>query len=218
MKVCEVSGGFDSALSALMAASTGARVWPIYFDYGQKYERQERAAAQYVVDQIRNKCERCERLHVAVVDMQVRALEGTVSPYVPIRNLVFCALSANYAQSVSAEVVTVGSKTVEFRADDPYCFRDCTSEFYEKVGDLVRLASESSAWPIRFEQPLVVDGAPLTKREVLLRLEQAGFDLRRLWSCYSDTPAPCHSCYHCKVMAECVENCSDLKKYAGVWG
>lgn len=216
--VAEVSGGFDSAMSAYMAASTGRPVHPLFVDYDQPYAPQELQAAKYVVDHLKQ-FPNVNDLEVRYTDIALRSPPGSVSEYVPIRNLVLCSLSANYAQSVDASSVYVGSKTSEWREGDPYSFRDCTTEFYDRVSDLVALASETPDLVVKFEQPLIINGLPSTKHQVMRGLFELGVNLENLWTCYSDSPFPCKACYHCRVADECVRSDAGLlEAYAGVWG
>jgi 7-cyano-7-deazaguanine synthase in queuosine biosynthesis len=106
--------------------------------------------------------------------------------------------------SIGYDTIAVGNKTLELRPGDPYCFNDCSREFYTELGKLATFASQGSN--IDFIMPLIGPNGPLTKREVVEYVSAHGFDVRKLWSCYADRVRPCGECYHCAEI-----------KAAGVW-
>ncbi|KKN68000.1 hypothetical protein LCGC14_0455560 [marine sediment metagenome] len=213
--VCELSGGYDSALSTLLALRKYDSVFGVFTNYGQVYAEQERASAEYLAEWFtrypswrgltRLKC----TLSQALPDQ-------SDSPYIPVRNLVLGTLSANFAQAHGANVVVVGSKTTEYRPDDPYCWYDCTTEFYEGMGALVSLAAEAGH-EIRYEQSLILDGQPLTKAQVLEALIDEGIALIKLWNCYEAGERPCQKCFHCLDMRKTLEGMGQLTRFEGWW-
>lgn len=221
--VCELSGGFDSAVTTILALEGVNNVHGFFVDYGQQYVKQERAAVAYMDSWLREKYgERYKGVRIVSVDLCLvlrdRKDAAAVPEYVPIRNLVIGALAANFAESVGAQVVSVGSKTTEYRPDDPYCFYDCTTKFYRELSSLVNLASQPGV-RVSFVQQLVEDGVPMPKWKVLKNLDARGIDLRRLWNCYrtDGEPVPCNSCFHCGLMPADLELAGLAEKYKDTW-
>lgn len=209
--VCELSGGYDSAYSTKLTLDAGAQVTAAFVDYGQPYARQEREAAQYLASWFAARYPHFERLVNRQVTLEMGLAAGGVPvAYVPIRNLVIGTIMANLAEAVGAEEVVVGSKTTTHRDDDPFCFWDCTTEFYERMGDLVTRCSEKGV-SVRFSQPLGARALP--KSLLLLNLREAGVDLGSLWNCYEGGHVPCRRCHHCVLMRRDLETAGLLALY-----
>jgi 7-cyano-7-deazaguanine synthase in queuosine biosynthesis len=216
--LCELSGGFDSAAATVLALREGHTVHALCALHGQEYDKQELAGATYVAAFLRDKYgERFKKLHVAAVSLMQELPDAkTPRAYVPIRNLVLGALSANHAQALGAEAVVVGSKTTVMRPDDPYCFFDCSTAFYEQLGQLVTAASQPGQ-SMRFVQALVRDGVPMSKADVVRLLLDEGLNLRGFWNCYGAGLKPCRTCAHCIEMANVVREVGCHHDYADWW-
>ncbi len=205
MKVlCHLSGGFDSAASTLLIAEQEHEFATLLIDLGQPYSEQEQQSSRAFQDFLHGKYPQTYKGHFTrMVDMEL-SQEGEVSAYIPVRNLVIGAMSANLALAHGYEAIAVGNKTLELRPDDPYCFNDCSFEFYRKLGDLATFASQYKN--IMYVMPLIRGGTPMTKQEVVLYIKDRGFDPSNLWSCYTNQYKPCGECHHCIEL-----------KDAGVW-
>lgn len=217
--VCELSGGFDSAAAAISSCGQYEEVYGYFIDYGQVYAEREREAARYMSNFLTARCpDKWKGLREVQVDLsQQLSGQDASNPYIPIRNLVLGTMSANYAQSIGARVIITGSKTVEYREDDPFCWWDCTSEFYAELGALVNLATEEGS-EVTYRQILVrSDKIPLTKVEVLEVLRGEDVDLRKLWNCYAGGVEPCRDCFHCTDMREQVASMGLADEFAGWW-
>ena len=201
--VSHLSGGFDSAASSIKVAKLGFPFYTLMIDLGQSYLKQEISAAHYLVEYLKNKYPNYLGHKTLKVEMAL-SQEGQVGAYIPVRNLVIGSMSANYALAVGATHIAVGNKTLELRPNDPYCFNDCSREFYNQLGSLCTFASQGST--IEFLMPLVENGVPISKRDLILFLDEQGIDVTKLWSCYETAERPCGVCYHCKEI-----------KAAGVW-
>lgn len=202
--IAHLSGGFDSAASTLLVAETGATFKTLLIDLGQPYAEQEIKAARAFSVFLAQKYNNYQGHHILSVDMAL-SQAGEVSAYIPVRNLVIGAMSANLALALGYDAVAVGNKTLELRPEDPYCFNDCSREFYDKLGGIATFASQGKH--VEFLMPLIdpIQG-PLSKRAVVELVAQAGYDPRLLWSCYNAAERPCGECHHCHEL-----------KDAGVW-
>jgi len=214
--LAHLSGGFDSAASTLKVANTGVTFRTLLINLGQPYLLQERKAAETFAGWLSEKYPNYLGHHELKVDMAL-SQQGQVSAYIPVRNLVIGAMSANFALATGCDTIAVGNKTLELRPEDPYCFNDCSLEFYTELGKLATFASQGQS--VQFIMPLLdlvhdkwVEGVeikkrvPMSKREVVLYVQEQGYDVRRLWSCYESSIRPCGKCHHC---AELIN--------AGVW-
>lgn len=192
--LCQLSGGYDSVAALILCRQNYEIVHTVFFDYGQLYARQEALAVEYVLSYFPDVVHHSHALDVPQV------MDGMVSAYIPLRNMVLGALSFSIAVSVGVSKIAVGNKTLQYRKDDPYCFKDCTRVFYDALGNAASQASESGMLCV--EMPLIRDGKALTKVQVLKIIVEAGIDLHKLWSCYGDGASPCGECFHCKELRE----------------
>ncbi len=212
-----LSGGFDSVAACIKLLEQGHEVKGLFFDLGQEYLKQELSATVYASDFFIDKYPNWLGIEFAKAPMELsRAADGSPTAYIPVRNFVFAAHSANIALAGGFEAVAVGSKTIAVRPEDPYSFADCSIDFYNKVESLVDFCSEGGD-SVKFIMPLVTwksyktyhvwesvtmpdsgyQPSPLSKGEVMQIIIGAGMDLSKLWSCYEDGDQPCGKCYHC---------------------
>lgn len=197
--LCQLSGGYDSVAALILCQQQYEIVHTVFFDYGQPYARQEALAVEYVLTQVQDVEHHSHSINIP------QTMNGMVSAYVPLRNMVLGALTFSIAASVSISKIAVGNKTLQYRKDDPYCFKDCTRAFYNALGNAASQASESGMMHV--EMPLIKDGKALTKVQVLKIIVEAGMDLKKLWSCYEDGDSPCGKCFHCKELQEAILAC-----------
>jgi 7-cyano-7-deazaguanine synthase in queuosine biosynthesis len=216
--LCELSGGYDSAAATLLTLQQGHHVHALFIDHGQSYLDRELAAASHLAQQFAKRYANFKGLRVAVCHLsQALPDDKTPAAYVPLRNLVLGALSANKAQALGAEAVVVGSKTTVIRQDDPYSFFDCSTEFYERLGSLATLASQPG-FAMRFVQALVRDdGTAYTKAEVVKLLLNADLDIKSMWNCYTPGVRPCRSCKNCIEMRDVLNELGLFDRYKGWW-
>jgi len=192
----QLSGGLDSTLSTLLSIKMAEECTGIFFKFKQPYEWQEYKAVNYLTEYFTNKYPNYKGTIVKQVDINLHHDENSPSEYIPVRNLVLGAISANVALSNNYNTISVGSKTVEVREDDPYSFSDCSVQFYSKFGELATLAAENTK--VEFIMPLINNNIPLTKKEVIEEIIKDGINVKIIWSCYSSNTSYCGECYHCQ--------------------
>lgn len=198
--VCQISGGWDSAAALALVAASRRKTVPIFIDYGQKYARKEREAVQYVLATLKKN----PTLKLgALVEQSVRNLcvhnHGMLNTdFIPMRNLVLCAMCANWALANSIPLIAVGSKSIRQKHSNPWSFADSTQEFYDKVSDAASFACTGSGVSVRVIMPVL----GYSKLDVLRVLMRFGLDPRKLWSCYDGGMVPCGQCFHCKENTE----------------
>lgn len=190
-----VSGGLDSAAALLFTLNSGHEVIPVFYDYGQSYAQQERVAAGRLVNALRERVDFMKRLaplRQHHFDMYTKSNTG-VDEYVPYRNLVLAASSANTAAALNCDVVIVGSKTDVVRESDPYSFKDSCFKFYYDFDILVNSITEMGTSRPLIQMPL----AGWSKADVVKYLIENRVNHKGLWTCYVAGDEPCGQCYHC---------------------
>ena len=206
MKVLgHVSGGFDSTAACIKLLEDGHEVRGLFFNLNQPYFEQENRAVRYVSDFFACRYPNWLGLTTEEAPMRLQlSSDGSPSEYIPVRNFVLGAHSANIALAEGFEAVAVGNKTTELRPDDLYSFRDCSIEFYEQMERIVGFCSEGDA-TVKFLMPLIhweangetTQPVAMTKTEVVNTILKSGMDITKLWSCYRNEETPCGECHNC---------------------
>jgi 7-cyano-7-deazaguanine synthase len=206
--VVELSGGADSALAAVYAVRKyiGATFYGFFVDYGQEYANQERETSEKIATQLLFKYGGWNWTEVSVSKFWKNSSSAVVE-YVPLRNLVLTSLAISYAQSIGAEVVVTGSKTLVVDSNDPYSFRDSSLEFYQRLEKLAMSATEvQSGVRLVFVEPLLAMNreSKMTKEQVYKELAEVG--ITNTWSCYHPKGMQeCGECRNCKEKAKIFE-------------
>lgn len=178
----QTSGGLDSAAALVLARQQG-EVFPVYYDWGQRYARMELTAASRLTQQF--------NLRLRVVQIPLRVdKQAPVAEYIPYRNLVLNAHSLNWAAAMRMDAVVTGSKHTDM-------FKDGRHDFIVQLNALVKSITEPDlVWP-----EILTPLEHSTKADVLRCLIGAGVDPDKLWTCYGAGPEPCGSCHHCRAYA-----------------
>jgi len=200
-----ISGGYDSIAACIKLLEEGHVVKGLFFDLSQAYLEQERRAVQYASKFLAAHYDNWLGFITAPAPMRLQlSSDGSPSEYIPVRNFVLGAHSANIALAEGFEAVAVGNKTTELRPDDPYSFQDCSIEFYKQMEAIVGFCSEGDA-AVKFLMPLIYWKAnsetpqpvAMTKTEVVNTIIKSGMDITKLWSCYRNEETPCGKCHDC---------------------
>lgn len=207
--IAHVSGGFDSAAAVLKELEDGITCKGLFINYGQPYARQEQNAAVKFSDAV-GKSEKYNSLwsglEIITTELQlmVPLRRQIIDAYVPMRNLILTSIAVNVAVAQGYDAVTVGSKTLKVRKNDPYSFSDCSVAFYSLLEHAVLEGSEDPSTAPQIRMPLVYEDRSSSKKEVLQMLIDCGFSymVDQLWTCYESSPEPCGTCYHCEVLRE----------------
>jgi len=197
--VCEISGGADSALAALMAKDKykNAEFFGIMINYGQKPWSNEFVRATDFCDKydIELKTVKIDNLFSkgTVIGESKPADDGVADIYTPLRNVVILSCATSYAESINADVVVVGSKGLSYDPKAPYCFKDSTLPFYKLFEAMLSYTAYS---PIKID-PILSEGRQIkmTKKEVFYALKDRGVDWDETWSCFNSTE--CGKCNNC---------------------
>jgi len=204
-----LSGGLDSTVTAAQALDDGFDVHALTIQYGQRHERELRAAREVAraVD---------AREH-EVLDIDLSAFggsaltddeidvphdrsedeidEGIPVTYVPARNLVFLSVAGSFAETRDADRVYIGANAVDFSG-----YPDCRPTFIEAFENALRMGTKRGVEgdPIQIEAPLI----NLPKE----RIVELGMDLdaplEHTWTCYEGGEQQCGTCDACQLRRE----------------
>ena len=198
-----LSGGLDSATAAALAKEAGHRVIGLSFDYGQRHQRELRAAAE--VAQALGLAEHhtinvnlaawggssLTDLDQPVPDQGVQA--GVIpSTYVPGRNTVFIALGLSLAEAKGAQRLVLGVNAVDYSG-----YPDCRPDYLEAFQNLANLASRSGreGHGTQLWAPLV----EWSKTKIVEEALRLNVPIASTWSCYAGGEHPCGVCDSCRI-------------------
>ena len=198
-----LSGGLDSATAAALAKEAGHRVIGLSFDYGQRHQRELRAAAE--VAQALGLAEHhtinvnlaawggssLTDLDQPVPDQGVQA--GVIpSTYVPGRNTVFIALGLSLAEAKGAERLVLGVNAIDYSG-----YPDCRPDYLEAFQNLANLASRSGreGHGTQLWAPLV----EWSKTKIVEEALRLNVPIASTWSCYAGGEHPCGVCDSCRI-------------------
>jgi 7-cyano-7-deazaguanine synthase len=172
-----LSGGIDS--TTILADLRDSVALCVGFDYGQPHLIElDRAAA--LAQEYDRPFER----------VSIPAMPRVNDVVFAGRNGVFLALGAAIAQQRGLEAVVIGCNWSDMQR-----FPDCRPAFLKPLSEALRAAYGVAVW-----SPLL----HLTKRQVVLRAQELGVDLRKTLTCYAPyrDGTPCGECYACLSRAE----------------
>lgn len=198
-----LSGGLDSATAAAQAIADGYDLIAVSFRYGQRHERELRAAnviashlginQHFIVD-----VNLAQWGGSSLTDVQQPLPQDGVvsevipSTYVPGRNTVFISLALSLAEAQGAEAIYLGINAVDYSG-----YPDCRPEYLEAFQTLASLSSKVGVegQSIMLKAPLVMDSkVDIVKRAVALKVP-----IPETWSCYAGGERPCGQCDSCRI-------------------
>jgi 7-cyano-7-deazaguanine synthase len=201
-----LSGGLDSTVTAAMARADGYDIDALTIRYGQRHERELRAARE--VAQALDVDEHVEldvdlsawggsALTDEAEDVPLDREEDEMSEeipvtYVPARNLVFLSLATSFAETREAEAIYIGANAVDFSG-----YPDCRPAFLDAFETAAREGTKRGVegQPVSIESPLV----DLTKAEIVELGNELQAPLELTWTCYQGGQQACGRCDACKL-------------------
>jgi 7-cyano-7-deazaguanine synthase len=199
--VLALSGGLDSSTLCGYYLEKGWQVVPITFNYGSKHNRYEIEACVAVIR------------HFGLPDPVLIDLKffgelfrsdllfsgGTVpdghytdesmtATVVPARNLIFASIVAGYAESIDADMISLG-----VHGGDHYIYPDCRPEFISSLYNSVMLATDGK---VRVDAPFLYS----SKAEIIrigLNLKKIVVPYHLTRTCYKDQLVSCGTCGSC---------------------
>jgi 7-cyano-7-deazaguanine synthase len=203
-----LSGGIDS--SALLAIKKKSVKLCLSLNYGQLHRKELECAAwqaehfglPHRVLAVGNIFEdiKTPLLGTGVIPdksyaEQLDEKEGTVTTYVPNRNMILLAIAAAHA-------IEFGCTTVAYAAHmddaDRGAYPDCTPEFKDKMDEVLRTQG------ITLYAPFL--DMRMVKADVIRTGLRAGARFDHTWSCYKGGDKPCGTCGTCRDRAAAFES------------
>jgi 7-cyano-7-deazaguanine synthase len=202
-----LSGGMDSCVCAAIAIQThGAeRVALLHAGYGQRTQKRERQAFEYIADFYHVPHRLVVQLDhfraiggsaltdgsIAVPEHQ-HISDGLASnkipvTYVPFRNAHFLSIAVSWAEVIGAHSIYIGAV-----AEDSSGYPDCRPEYYRVFQELIRAGTRPET-NIEIATPVIT----LKKSEIIRKGIELGAPLHLTWSCYQSEDTPCGVCDSC---------------------
>ena len=197
-----LSGGLDSCTCMAVAQAAGYELYPISFNYHQRYDREvdcaKRIAAHFHA---------AEHLIVetnmdavggsAVTDKSIDVPDGDADrtdipvTYVPARNLIFLSYALGFAERVGAQHLYIGVNSVDYSG-----YPDCRPEFiaaFQTAADAATAAAAERGRRIVVETPL----QHLSKGDIGRLGTELGAPNELPTSCYRGGAEACGVCDSC---------------------
>ena len=198
-----LSGGLDSCTCMAVAHAAGYELYPISFNYHQRYDREvdcaKRIAAHFHA---------AEHLIIetnmdavggsAVTDKSIDVPDGDADrtdipvTYVPARNLIFLSYALGYAERVGATHLYIGVNSVDYSG-----YPDCRPEFIRHFQAVADYSTEAASEGKRIE--VVAPLQELSKADIVRLAARLAVPLALTHSCYNGGEKACGICDSCKL-------------------
>ena len=203
-----LSGGLDSTTALYLAKSEGfGEIYALTFEYGQKHDRELRAAREVAraagvkehkfVKLLLNQWDGCSltdpKMEVPDGDLRRDTVPDT---YVPARNMVFLSIAASYADALGVEDIYIGVSEVDYSG-----YVDCREEFIRSMERTINLGTVLGAERGRH----ITIHAPfmhMAKADEIRLGARLGVDYGLTWTCYRGGDRPCGACDSCLLRAK----------------
>ena len=201
-----LSGGLDSATTLAIAKRTGAQLYALTFDYGQRHVREVESARKLAKHY---KCKEHQVLKLDLAPLGGSALidskseipldrsveqiaEGIPPTYVPARNTILLSFAMAYAEGVKANRVYIGANAIDYSG-----YPDCRPEYYRAFQKVAQLATKRAVEgsPVIIEHPLLW----MSKSEIVREAVALGVPMELTWSCYLGGETSCGRCDSCQI-------------------
>ncbi|TBR41806.1 7-cyano-7-deazaguanine synthase QueC [Marinomonas agarivorans] len=196
------SGGMDSYTVLHKAIATGAEVYAISFNYGQKHSKELLVAAKV--------CQQLGLVHKVVDIRMINELmvgssllaggseipeghyegDNMKSTVVPNRNMILLSMAIAYAVSLEASQVFYGA-----HSGDHHIYPDCRPEFVQAMNAVSMIANYQS---VEIIAPFLND----SKNDILAAGLAMGLDYKNTWTCYNGRDKACGKCGACNERLE----------------
>jgi 7-cyano-7-deazaguanine synthase len=201
-----LSGGMDSATCLALARRRGAPVHALTVEYGQRHERELRAARSLarhyrVRRHVVLRLPLASLLSSSLTDRRRKLptsgpRRGRIpSTYVPARNTILLSVALGYAESHRLGEIYLGANAIDYSG-----YPDCRPEFLRAFERLARLATKDAVEGrsvVRVRAPLLRS----TKADIVRFGERLGVPWALTWSCYAGGTSPCGRCDSCRLRA-----------------
>lgn len=202
-----LSGGLDSATSAVMAKSEGYDIYALSFDYAQRHIV-ELDSAKKIAKFVGAKDHLVIKFDMSTIggsaltsniDVPKDKLPDASSipvTYVPARNTIFLSFALGWAEVLGAEDIFIGANAIDYSG-----YPDCRPEYidaFENMANLATKAAVEGRSRFRIRAPLL----NMSKSEIIKKGSNLGLDYSLTWSCYDPQQnglvyVPCGRCDSC---------------------
>ena len=194
-----LSGGLDSAVTALSAKSLGYGLHGLTFVYGQRHEVETKYAAllaqtmgfiSHRVLELSAFLPGNSALTDGSIEVPKHRIESEIDgggipiTYVPARNTIFLAYAVAFCEQLGLEDVFLGVNSLDYSG-----YPDCRPEFLRAFEELAALATQAAVEEgrrVRIRAPLL----HRTKADIIRLGNELGLDFTGTWSCYDPVFVP----------------------------
>jgi len=221
-----LSGGLDSTTTATYAKSQGYKFTAITVYYGQTLSKEIESASQVAkslgiehkiieISDYKDIAWYSALTHPELFnvpkDRTTEEMTDTIPiTYVPLRNTFLIILAAAHLESEILQLIekeSVNPVDIDARIFiaanvlDYSGYPDCRPEFYEKINELISLASKVGT---QYKVNMKIDTPVLfkNKKEIVELGMNLGAPLEWTWSCYVGGEVPCGKCDSCLLRAK----------------
>jgi 7-cyano-7-deazaguanine synthase len=201
-----LSGGLDSSTTLFLARKEGYSCRCLIFDYGQRHQREIKAALK--IARIA-KC-KAQILKIALPwrgsslldkKLKIPQLNNSITQelnnripttYVPARNTIFLSYAVSFAEATHSEAIFIGANAIDYSG-----YPDCRPEYFRIFNGLIKCGTK-----IGVEDKSVVIKTPLinmTKAQIVKLGLKLKVPFECTWSCYKGGRTPCMSCDSCRL-------------------
>lgn len=183
-----VSGGLDSTVVTALAKESGADIWPLFVDYGQRAAQRERATVHAAMKRLDLRAPKVAdmRGYGALIPSGLTdaALDIVSDAFTPGRNALFLLLAGSYAMSIGADAIAIGLLDERYRL-----FPDQTKSFINGARDFI-------AGAMGREIDVLAPLMGLAKKDVVALARVRG--IAGTYSCHVGDETPCGKCIACR--------------------
>jgi len=202
-----LSGGIDSATTLAIARSKGFQCYALTFNYGQRHEREVKAAKKIAhslgvvehrvidIDLAGFGGSALTDLSIEVPKQKIRNSRQIPLTYVPARNTIFLSYALAWAEVSGAFDIFIGVNQTDYSG-----YPDCRVEFitaFEKTANLATAAAVQGKGRYTIHTPVI----SMTKGEIILAGTKLGVDYSLTHSCYDpdERGRSCGRCDSCRL-------------------
>jgi len=199
-----LSGGLDSTVTLAYTLSTGRKMIPVSFRYGQRHSRELEAAKavarhydlknHVIIDldlsAFRKSALTAGEVQVPKRDSVKEIREGIPVTYVPARNIIFLSIAAGIAETEEAEEIFIGANSIDYSG-----YPDCRPEFFDAFEVALRKGTKAGVEGrgMKIMHPIL----RMTKAEIVRLGMELRAPLQLTWSCYEGGAKACGRCDSC---------------------
>ncbi len=192
-----LSGGLDSAVTAVIAKEQGYEIYALTVDYGQRSRAELKAAsllaqsmdAQHILMKVELDKIGGSALTDMGIDVPSEEIDGVPITYVPARNLIFLSLALSWAEVLGGQAIFIGANVKDYSG-----YPDCRADFLNSFQKTGMLGTKKET-QVSIEAPIL----NMSKAKIVKEGHRLGLDFKLTSSCYSplEDGSACGKCASC---------------------